>query len=119
MLFKSIAYPSIKMKASSEYFLYNNAHQSTIGIVDDLLHGLLKLYLALFSNLVKLAADTIFHQLFDGLSENIDLPDTFFLSLSILNILNQISGLFLTAYDRCDLCLNICPDHMDRRRFCL
>ena len=87
------------MKVSSEYFLYNDAHQSTIRIVDDLLHGLLKLYLALFSDLVKLAADTIFHKLFDGLSENVDLPDTFFLSLSILNILNQISGLFLTTYD--------------------
>ena len=108
MLFKSIAYPSIKTERSHPNIsIYNDAHQSTIRIVDDLLHGLLKLYLALFSDLVKLAADTIFHKLFDGLSENVDLPDTFFLSLSILNILNQISGLFLTTYDRCDLCLNI------------
>lgn len=62
------------------YCLYDNTHQSALAVIDNLLHGILELYLALIPDLYQLGMDPVFHQLSDRFSEYIGLPDAFFSS---------------------------------------
>ena len=60
-------------------FSYNNAHQSPIAVIDNLLHGILQFHLAFIIHHGNLAADAVLHQFPDGFPENIGLPNPFFL----------------------------------------
>ena len=92
--------------------LDNDADHAAIGVIHNLLHRILKFYLALVIHHRNLAADAVFHQLPDGFPENICLPDALFLVAGRLDIANQILRLFLTADDGRDFRLHVRADHM-------
>ena len=97
-------------------YLYNNANQSTIVVIDDLLHGILQLQLTFIIHGGDLTAHTVLHQFTNRLTKDIGLKDTFLGLLSLLDIVDQILRLLFTADDRRDLCLNVGTDHMNGRR---
>ena len=94
------------------HLLDNNADKSSIGVVYNLLHGILQFHLAFLSDLVQFASYPVFHQLLNRLSKNIDLPDSFFLVSAVLNILDQSCRQLLFAHNGRDLRLDIGTDHM-------
>ena len=55
--------------------LYDDTHQPALTVIDNFLHGILKLYLAFFADSCNLASDAILYQLLNGFTENISLPD--------------------------------------------
>ena len=52
----------------------DDAHQPSVAVIDDLLHGILKLHLAFVVDHGDLIAHAVHHQLFDGFSENVGAP---------------------------------------------
>ena len=102
----------------SLFFSDNNAHHASVGIVHDLLHGLLQLHLTFFTDHRQLPGNTVIYKLFYCFSENVGFPDAFLSGLGLGNIPYQILCLFLTSYDRRDLCFNVGTDHMDARALC-
>ena len=99
------------------FLLYDNTDQTTLAVIDDFLHGILKLYLAFFTDGRYLASDTILHELFNRFPENIGLPDAFTALAAFINILHQILCLLFCSYDRSNFGFYIGFDHMDRRAF--
>ena len=95
--------------------LDNNADKPALAVINDLLHGILKLYLAFFADSRNLASDAILHKLFNGFAKNIGFPDTLAPLATLINIFDQILRLLLRSYDRSNLCFYICFDHMDGR----
>ena len=94
--------------------LYDNADHSSVAVVDDLLKRILKLQLTVLRKLGDFGGYTVLHNLLDGLSKNIGVPDAFLaLSGIFLKLGNQVLCLLFTAYNRCDLCLDMGLDQID------
>lgn len=96
---------------------YDDTHQSAFAVIYDLLHSILKLHLTFFADHGQLVPDSVFHQLLDGFSENIGLPDTFPSLRAFSDILYQVLRLLFCTNDRSDLRFDSRPDHMNGRTF--
>ena len=73
----------------------NNTDHLPVALVDDPLHCILQLQLALISHHTDLSVDAVLHKLFYGLSEDIGIPDPLFRLLRVFNVLDQILRLLL------------------------
>ena len=82
--------------------LYDNTNQAAFAVVYDLLHGILEFYLTFFADHGQLVPESVFHQLLDGFSENIGLPDTFPSLRAFSDILYQVLRLLFCTNDRSD-----------------
>ena len=98
-------------------FLYYNAHQPALAVIDDLLHGVLEFCLAFFADGVQLAADAVLDELLDGFAEDVGLPDALAAVAALTDVLDQVFCLLLGAYDGGNLCLDVRLDHVDGGAF--
>ena len=97
-----------------QIFLYNNTDHPTIAVIYDLLQRILQLHLALLCHLGDFRLDPVLHNLLNGFSENIGLPDPVIPILCIfLYVGNQILRLLLVPYNRGNLRLNMGLDQVD------
>ena len=71
------------------FLLYNNTHHPAFAVVDDFLHGILKLCLAFFADGGNLATDAVLYELFDGFAEDIGLR-CFAALAALANVLDEI-----------------------------
>ena len=94
--------------------LYDNADHSSVAVVDDLLKRILKLQLTVLRKLGDFGGYTVLHNLLDGLSKILVFQMPSSLSLAFfLDVGNQVLCLLFTAYNRCDLCLDMGLDQID------
>ena len=91
----------------------NYTHQSAITVIDNLLHRILQLSLALIIDHCHFIPHTIHHQILHRFTKDIGIPNTIFLTRHLMNISDQILCLLFISYNRCDLRLNICLDQMN------
>ena len=95
--------------------LDNNTHHPALAVVDDLLHGVLEFGLAFFADGGDFGADAVLDELFDGFAEDVGFPDAFAALATLADVLDEVVGLLLGAYDRGDLGFDVCLDHVDGR----
>ena len=95
--------------------LNNNADHTAVAVIDDFLHGILQLHLALVVHHRNLIPDAVLHQLSDRLAENIGLPRALLTLLAFFDVGDQIIGLLLAPHNRSDLRLDIGLFYMDLR----
>ena len=78
--------------------LNNNAYHTAVAVIDNFLQGILQLQLAVFRHLGHLGLDTVLHNLFNGFSKDVGIPDSVIALPGIfLDIGNQILGLLRTC----------------------
>ena len=82
------------------FCLDNNTHHPTLAVVDDLLHGVLEFGLAFFADGGDFGADAVLDELFDGFAEDVGFPDAFAALATLADVLDEVVGLLLGAYDR-------------------
>ena len=97
----------------------DNAHQPSIAVIHNFLHGILKLFLAGFVDGGHLMIHPVHYQIFHGFSKDTGSPDPLSFVCFLFQILDQILGLLLISNDRSDLGLDVGADQMDGRRFCM
>lgn len=95
--------------------LDNNTHHPALAVVNDLLHGVLEFGLAFFADGGDFGADAVLDELFDGFAEDVGFPDAFAALATLADVLDEVVGLLLGAYDRGDLGFDVCLDHVDGR----
>ena len=94
------------------FCLDNNTHHPALAVVDDLLHGVLEFGLAFFADGGDFGADAVLDELFDGFAEDVGFPDAFAALATLADVLDEVVGLLLGAYDRGDLGCDVCHDHV-------
>ena len=97
------------------FVLNYNTHHSAPAVVDNFLHGILELCLAVLGDLGDFAADAVVNELLDGFAENVGIPDSLRALCALFDIGDQILRLLLTSDDRRNLRLDVGLDHMNRR----
>ena len=90
------------------FCLDNNTHHPALAVVDDLLHGVLEFGLAFFADGGDFGADAVLDELFDGFAEDVGFPDAFAALATLADVLDEVVGLLLGAYDRGDLGFDVC-----------
>lgn len=84
-------------------FLYDDADHPALAVVNDLLHGVLEFGLTFFADGGDFGADAVLDELFDGFAEDVGFPDAFAALATLADVLDEVVGLLLGAYDRGDL----------------